>query len=82
MKILFHGRLRDVTGETERIVNLPPEVVDAQTLRNWLGRDDPRLLENLQDRSVRMIVNDELVHGNPALRQEDEVEFFPPISGG
>lgn len=82
MKILFYGRLLDAAGETERIVDVPSAVTDAESLRKWLGADNPILLESLAHPSVRMIVNAELVHGNPALRQEDEVAFFPPISGG
>lgn len=82
MKILFLGRLADAAGTTERIVDLPPGIGDAEALRFWLGADDPLLLERLRDPSVRMIVNDTLVHGNPALSPEDEVAFFPPVSGG
>lgn len=82
MKILFYGRLRDAAGDTERIVDLPADVRDADSLRAWLGADNPHLLEGLRDRSVRMIVNDELVHGNPTLAQGDEVEFLSPVSGG
>lgn len=82
MKIQFFGRLLDAAGEAERVVDVPPEVTDAESLRIWLGVDNPALLKSLRHPSVRLIVNDALVHGNPALRREDEVAFFPPVSGG
>lgn len=82
MKVFFYGRLMDAAGTSQREVNLPPEITDALALRAWLGADDPALLTVLGDPSVRIIVNDELATGNPALRQEDEVTFFPPVSGG
>ncbi len=82
MKISFYGRLQDFTREAERTVQVPPHVVDGQTLRAWLGEDDAPLLEALQAASVKMIVNDQVAQGDPPLCQDDEVAFFPPVSGG
>lgn len=82
MKIAFYGRLAELTGEAERTVDPPPEVVDGASLRAWLGADNPALRARLADRSVRMLVNDALVQGNPVLSSSDEVAFLPPVSGG
>lgn len=74
MKILFFGRLKD--GAPAHSV--PPEIRDTDALRVWLGRDRPELL----DASIRIAVNDEMILGNRALDEGDEIAFLPPMSGG
>jgi molybdopterin converting factor subunit 1 len=74
MKLLFFGRLRE--GAPARPV--PPGIKDVEALRAWLGQDRPELL----DASVRIAVNDEMILGNRALAEADEVAFLPPMSGG
>ena len=74
MKILFFGRLRDGAPAGP----VPADVRDSDALRAWLGRGRPELL----DASVRIAVNDEMILGNRALDEGDEVAFLPPMSGG
>lgn len=78
MKIVFLGRLADAVGERERSLDLPPEIADVEALRGWLGEQIPALL----DPTVRVIVNDVLAHGSQSIAADDEVAFFPPVSGG
>jgi molybdopterin converting factor small subunit len=74
MKILFFGRLRDGAPAGP----VPADIGDSDGLRAWLGRDRPELL----DASVRIAVNDEMILGNRALDEGDEIAFLPPMSGG
>lgn len=74
MRLLFFGRLREDAPSDP----VPPEVRDTDALRAWLGRDRPELL----DASVRIAVNDEMIRGNRALGESDEIAFLPPMSGG
>jgi molybdopterin converting factor subunit 1 len=74
MKILFFGRLRDGTPAGR----VPSSIRDTDALRTWLGRGRPELL----DASIRIAVNDEIIHGNRRLGEADEVAFLPPMSGG
>jgi molybdopterin converting factor subunit 1 len=74
MKLLFFGRLRDGAPAGQ----VPAGIRDVDALRAWLGRDRPELL----DESVRVAVNDEMILGNRALDEGDEVAFLPPMSGG
>ena len=78
MKILFLGCLADTAGEHERTLALPPRIIDVEALRDWLGRDIPALL----DPTVRVIVNSVLAHRGQSIAADDEVAFFPPVSGG
>jgi sulfur-carrier protein len=74
MNILFFGRLKDGAPAGP----VPLDVGDTDALRAWLGRDRPELL----DASVRIAVNDEMILGNRALDDGDEIAFLPPVSGG
>jgi len=74
MTILFFGRLRDGAPASP----VPLDVRDTDALRAWLGLCRPELL----DASVRIAVNDEMILGNRALDEGDEIAFLPPMSGG
>jgi molybdopterin converting factor subunit 1 len=76
--ILFFGRLQEAVGTRALTAALPPEVRDTESLRAWLGRDHPALI----DASVRIAVNAELRPDNAPLAEGDEIAFLPPMSGG
>ena len=78
MKIVFLGRLADAAGTREQSIDLPAGITDVEALLDWLGEDMPALL----DPTVRMIVNDVLAHRGQRVAPDDEVAFFPPVSGG
>jgi len=74
MRIVFFGRL----GDGAPAGPAPPEIRDTDGLRAWLGAGRPELL----DASIRIAVNDEMILGNRALDEGDEIAFLPPVSGG
>ena len=76
--ILFLGRLQDAVGTSALTVELPDGIRDAESLREWLGRDHPALRHS----SVRIAVNAELRPGNAGFADADEIAFLPPMSGG
>lgn len=77
-RILFFGRLRDAVGAAAMEAELPEGASDSESVRAWLGRDHPALL----DPSVRVAVNAEIDHGNAPIGDGDEIAFLPPMSGG
>ena len=78
MKIIFLGRLADAVGEHERDIDLPLGIADVEALRGWLSGDYPALL----DPGVSLVVNDVLARRDQPVSANDEVAFFPPVSGG
>jgi molybdopterin converting factor small subunit len=74
MKLLFFGRLREGAPAGP----VPSGIKDVEALRAWLGGIRPETL----DGSIRIAVNDEMILGNRALAEEDEIAFLPPMSGG
>ncbi len=80
-KLLYFGKLTELTGTGEEFIALPRTLDDTGDLRAWLDTEKA-LGGALLDPSVRIAINDELV-SEPALFSEtDEIAFLPPVGGG
>ncbi len=80
-KILYFGRLSDVTGLTEESLALPEGISTAGDLRRWL---DLRFETqgSLLEPTVRIAVNNEIVFDAQSISPNDEIAFMPPVGGG
>jgi molybdopterin synthase sulfur carrier subunit len=79
-RVLLFGRLCDVAGWRERLINPAPATLAA--LRAMLGAADPDLAEALSAKGVQAAVDKAVVRGDVALSPGVEVAFLPPMSGG
>ncbi|MEW5704628.1 MAG: molybdopterin converting factor subunit 1 [Pseudomonadota bacterium] len=83
MKILYFAWLREKVGCAEEDLALPAHVRSVEGLLDWLKGRSPGHAEALADRKlVRIAVNHDYVAGDHALKPEDEVALFPPVTGG
>jgi molybdopterin synthase sulfur carrier subunit len=83
MRILYFEFLRQRTGLGEETVETPPEVRDVAGLVEWLRTRGPGHAEALRDTSViRIAVNQEFAGLETAIAANDEIAFFPPVTGG
>lgn len=76
-KLVFLGRLADLAGASELVVEPGP-------LEQVLAALDPALAVALLDERVRIALNGELL-AEPVgivLTDRDELAFLPPVSGG
>ncbi|MDG2521599.1 MoaD/ThiS family protein [Caulobacter segnis] len=80
MRVLLFGRLADVAGWRERVLDVPPVALSA--LRAELAREDSALGEALAGPGVQAAVDQVLVRGEAILDGASEVAFLPPMSGG
>lgn len=71
-RLLFFGRLRDVAGEGERLVELPADIGTVSELRAWLANDDADLggfesvgLSTLQSRACAGIAHGKFIFALP-----------------
>ena len=78
MTLRFFGRLRDTVGVSHMMLAVPPQIVDSEAMRRWLGEQYLALL----DPSVRIAIDDVLATGATPLAGACEVAFLPPVSGG
>ena len=81
LRVLYFGRLFDITQRAEETVQVGDDVRTTQDLLTWLV---PRFEggEALREPTIRMAVNSEIITGAHALQPGDEVAFLPPVGGG
>jgi len=80
-KLLYFGRLSDITGKAEEDLSLPNGIETAGDLRNWLDlrfEAEGALLEP----TVRIAINNELSFDEDVITGTDEIAFMPPVGGG
>ncbi|MEM9573384.1 MAG: MoaD/ThiS family protein [Pseudomonadota bacterium] len=80
-KILYFGRLSDVTGCQEERLEIPADIETAGALRNWL---DKRYGAGgvLLDPTVRIALDNEIIFDGAPLHAASEIAFMPPVGGG
>lgn len=79
-RVLLFGRLADLAGWRERLVDPTPAALSA--LKRALAAEDARLGEALAGPGVQAAVDKRIVRGDAPLPPACEVAFLPPMSGG
>lgn len=83
MKIIYFSWIREKAGIADEEVTLPATVRDVQGLIDWLLSRGGGFVDALGDPSmVRVAVNQEYVTLDAAVGADDEIAFFPPMTGG
>jgi molybdopterin converting factor subunit 1 len=83
MKILYFAHLRQRTGLGEESVEPPKGVRDVAGLVEWLKTRGPGHAAALEDvTAIRVAVNQEFADLDTPVAANDEIAFFPPVTGG
>jgi len=81
--VLFFASLREQLGSPREELELPASVATVGALRDHLrargGAWDSVFAPN---KPVRAAVNQDMVQPAAAIKNGDEVAFFPPVTGG
>lgn len=80
VRVLYFAGLREAFGCSGEAVDLPAGIATVAGLRDLLvaqGRDRLASAKNL-----RCAVNQEMAGLDAALKDGDELAFFPPVTGG
>lgn len=80
VKVLFFATLKDHAGTNRVNVELPDGAATLDDLRAALSARYPALADYLP--AAVAAINQEFAFAGAALREDDEVAFFPPVSGG
>ncbi len=81
-RILYFAWVREKMGMAEERVSLPETVHTVSQLTQFLRARNPRFDAALSDPSLRVAVNQEHAHPDTKVTDQDEIAFFPPVSGG
>lgn len=81
VRLLYFGRLTDVTTLAEEELDLPGGISTGGGLRTWL---DQRFSAEgvFMDPSVRIAVNATICTDEADLSGAREIAFLPPVGGG
>lgn len=83
MRVLYFALLRERVGVAEETVAPPAEIRTVGDLVDWLRRQSPQHDHALADPAmVRVAVNQDYARPDHAVGPNDEVAFFPPVTGG
>lgn len=80
MKILFFGQLREQLGVAELLLSETPDTVHA--LRDVLASKGELWQQYLSSGNILVAVNQTISDFDTVLQADDEVAFFPPVTGG
>lgn len=83
MRVLYFAWLRQKVGIAEEEVAPPAEVCDVAGLIRWLAaRSAGHAAAFADPRQVRAAVNQDFATPDQPVAANDEVAFFPPVTGG
>jgi sulfur-carrier protein len=82
VKLLYFASLREAVGTAAEEIALPPEVASVAALRDHLAARGGQWSALVSTKNLRCAVGQQLVGFDAAVRDGDEVAFFPPVTGG
>lgn len=83
MKVLYFAWMRQHIGVSNEDIELPDSVSTVDEMVNWLTARGNGYAKAFDKREViRAAVNQEYVQFDHAISDDDEIAFFPPVTGG
>ncbi len=83
MNVLYFAWVRQKIGRSEEHLDLPDDVTTVRALAERLAQRGGGYAEAFADlKRLRAAVNREHVPFEAPVAAEDEVAFFPPVTGG
>lgn len=82
MKIVYFAALRREIGVGEEDVSPPADIASVAHLLDWLKSRSPAHAKALSARRLMAAVNQDYAGLDARVSADDEVAFFPPVTGG
>ena len=83
LTINYFASIREALNQSQDKLELPDSVRTVNQLIDYLGASDRNKLAILtQDDKVLVAVNQTIVSRDYGLRGDEEIAFFPPMTGG
>lgn len=83
LTIKYFASIRETLGTSQEVLEVDAHQITIDGLRTRLASRGPQVAEALHaSRPVRAAVNHEMVAGSFVVRQDCEIAFFPPVTGG
>ncbi|MEW5888340.1 MAG: molybdopterin converting factor subunit 1 [Pseudomonadota bacterium] len=82
IRILYFASLREAIGQSAEQLVLPPGVSSVGALYAHLAGRGGAWEALARFKNLRVAVNQKMADMDAAVRDGDEVAFFPPVTGG
>lgn len=83
MKLLYFAWVRQKVGTGEETLTLPANITTVRELATYLANLSDGHADAFSDvAKLRTAVNQEHVSFDAVIHDDDEVAFFPPVTGG
>ncbi|MFN4309141.1 MAG: molybdopterin converting factor subunit 1 [Ferrovibrio sp.] len=83
MRVLYFALLRERVGVAEETIHPPADIRTVGDLVSWLRQQSPQHDHALADPAmVRVAVNQDYARPDQPVGPNDEIAFFPPVTGG
>ena len=83
MTLLYFAWVRQKIGKSEETIALPDSVKTVGELAAWLAARGAGYAEAFSDaKRLRAALNQEHVGFDARVAADDEIAFFPPVTGG
>jgi molybdopterin synthase sulfur carrier subunit len=83
MKIKYFAWVAEIIDKREEEIKVPDHVIDVNALINFLCTIDESYEAAFANRKqIKFAINQKLSKSNAKITNNDEVAFFPPMTGG
>jgi len=82
VKIVYFAALRREIGIGEESVAPPADLATVAQLLDWLKSRSPAHAKALSAPRVLVAINQDYAGQDSAIAADDEIAFFPPVTGG
>ncbi|MBK6403017.1 MAG: molybdopterin converting factor subunit 1 [Rhodocyclaceae bacterium] len=82
VKVLYFAGLREALATSGEEIRLPAGVASVAALRDHVAARGEPWAQLARTRNLRCAVNHAMAGFDAAVRDGDEVAFFPPVTGG
>lgn len=81
--VKYFALLREAVGVDQEVLEIPESVKTVGDLRAYLESIDAKHKDAFtQVKRIRSAVNSSMTRDDAAIADNDEVAFFPPVTGG
>ncbi len=82
IKVVFFASLRETLETSDLLVSHKDELDVSQLIDELAVTNGTHFKEALVQRNILVAINQEMVELSARVKDEDEVAFFPPVTGG
>lgn len=82
LNVLYFARLRDQLQTDSEKLTLPDNVSTLGELRDFLCQRGENWQRALTAKGIFAAINQEVANDHSVLKGDEEVAFFPPVTGG